>query len=285
MPNTSIGVNYLFVKGDSLPRSTDVNIGAASPATFTVAGTGETLPHYQFGPGPFTNFSRVITFQSTAESRYNGLTVELNRRFAQGYQYRFAYTLGKVEDTVPDATAVVPEGADDRKFASNPADFEADRAPGGTDQRHRFVGSVIYTTDVFAARFGGWIEDVLRDWTLSAIYTVQSGQPYSAYVATDIDRDLNRFNDVAPGTTRNEFRYPKQMSLDPRLARSIGLGGTRELMLIWEAFNLLNRANYNVVSQNLYSAVGTTLTRSPQFGQFIAQNDPRIMQLAVKVSF
>ena len=80
----------------------------------------EALPHYQFAPGPFTSFTRVISFQSTAESRYNGVTVELNRRFAQGYQYRVAYTLGKVEDTVPDATAVVPEGADDRKFASNP---------------------------------------------------------------------------------------------------------------------------------------------------------------------
>ena len=285
MPNTSIGVNYLFVRGDDLPRSTDINIGPASPVTFTVAGGGETLPHYQFAPGPFTNFARVISFQSTAESRYNGITVELNRRFAQGYQYRVAYTLGKVEDTVPDATAVVPEGADDRKFASNPADFDVDRAPGNADQRHRFVGSVIYTTDTFASRFGGWVEDVLRDWTLSAIYSVQSGQPYTAYVATDINRDFNRFNDVAPGTTRNEFRFPAQSSLDPRVARNINLGGTRELTLIWEAFNLLNRANYNVVNNTLYTVSGTTLTRNTLFGQRTGQADPRIMQLAVKFAF
>ena len=31
MPNTSIAVNYLFVKGDDLPRSTDINIGAGEP--------------------------------------------------------------------------------------------------------------------------------------------------------------------------------------------------------------------------------------------------------------
>jgi hypothetical protein len=285
MPNTSIAVNYLFVKGDDLPRSTDINIGAATPVTFTVAGSGETLPHYQFAPGPFPNFTRVISFQSTAESRYNGLTLELNRRFSQGYQFRLAYTLGKVEDTVPDATAVVPEGSDDRKFASNPADFDVDRAPGSTDQRHRFVGSVIYTTDTFASQFGGWMEDLLKDWTLSAIYTVQGGQPYSAYVATDINRDFNRFNDVAPGTTRNQFRYPAQASLDPRLARSIGVGGTREVTLIWEAFNLLNRANYTVVNNTLYTVSGTTLTSNPLFGQRTAQADPRIMQLAVKFTF
>ena len=285
MPNTSVGVNYLFVRGDDLPRSTDINIGAATPVTFTVAGSGESLQHYQFAPGPFTNFTRVISFQSTAESQYNGITLELNRRFSQGYQYRLAYTFGTVEDTVPDATAVVPEGADDRKFASNPADFEVDRAPGGADQRHRFVGSVIYTTDAFASRFSGWMEDVLRDWTLSAIYTMQSGQPYTAYVSTDINRDFNRFNDVAPGTTRNEFHLPRQASLDPRVARSIGFGGTRELTLIWEAFNLLNRANYNVVNNTLYTVSGTTLTANPLFGQRTGQADPRIMQLAVKFGF
>jgi hypothetical protein len=287
MPNTSIGINYLMVRGDDLPRSTDRNIGAATPATFTVTATGETLPHYQFAPGPFRNFARVISFQSTAESRYNGLTLELNRRFSQGIQFRAAYTLGKVEDTVPDATAVVPEGSDDRKFASNPADFDADKAPGNNDQRHRFVGSIIYTTDTFAANFDGAVETLLKDWNLSAIFTAQSGQPYSAYVSVDINGDGNRFNDVAPGTKRNEFRLPAQVSLDPRVARNFRLGGDRRLTLIWEAFNLLNRANYTVVSNTLYSgsAATRTLTNSPTFGQFTGQADPRIMQLAVKLSF
>ncbi|HEY6360643.1 MAG TPA: carboxypeptidase regulatory-like domain-containing protein [Vicinamibacterales bacterium] len=288
MPNTSVSVNYLFVKGDNLPRSTDINIGTATPLTFTVAGTGERLPHYQFAAGPFSNFTRVISFQSTAESRYNGITAELNRRFSQGYQFRLAYTLGKVEDTVPDATAVVPESsADDRKYASNPADFDVDRAPGSNDQRHRFVGSVIYTTDTLASRFGGWMEDLLRDWTLSAIFTMQSGQPYSAYVSNDINLDRNRSNDIAPGTTRNAFRFPMQSSFDPRVARNINLGATRELTLIWEAFNLLNRANYTVVDQTLYAypGTGTTLTRRAEFGQRLNQADPRIMQLAAKFSF
>ena len=285
MPLTSVSVSYLHVRGDDLPRSTDINIGAASPVTFSVAGSGDTLAHYQFAPGPFTNFARVISFQSTARSRYDGIAVEWNRRFSQGYQYRLSYTLGKVRDTVPDATAVVPEGSDDRKFASNPADFEADYAPGNNDQRHRFVGSVVYTTDIFADRVGGMWEDILKDWTLSAIYTVQNGFPYSAYVSTDINRDLNRFNDLAPGTTRNQFRFPAHISLDPRVARNIPLPGDTQLSLIWEAFNLLNRPNYTAVNNTLYTVSGTTLTRNQQFGLATAQADPRIMQLAVKLAF
>jgi outer membrane receptor protein involved in Fe transport len=288
MPNTTASVNYLFVNADDLPRSTDLNIGPATPFTYTLAdGSGNAtgaIQHYVFAPGPFTNFTRVISFASTAESRYNGVTLELNRRFAQNYQYRLAYTLGKVEDTVPDATAVVPEGSDDRKFASNPANFDADKAPGNNDQRHRFVASAIYSSNGFADRFDGLAKAFLSDWTLSAIYTAQTGQPYSAYVNTDVNRDNNRFNDIAPGTTRNQFRLPASISFDPRIARDINLASTR-LTVIWEAFNLLNRPNYNSVNNTLYNLAGTQLRQNPQFGQTLTQTDPRIMQLAVKLSF
>lgn len=283
IPGTTLALNYLFARGDDLPRSTDVNIGAARPVTF--AEDGRAIPHYAFAPGPFTGFTRVIAFQSTARSRYNGLSAELHRRFLQGYYYRVAYTLGKVVDTAPDATAVVPEGPDDRKFASNPADFEADEAAGDNDRRHRLVSSVVYTTDVFAERFGGWVEDVLKDFTLGVIWTRQSGRPYTAYVSTDINGDANRFNDIAPGTTRNEFRLPAYISLDPRVARRIGLAGTRELQVIWEAFNLMNRPNHTGVNDVLYTASGTTLARNPLFGRFTAQAEPRVMQLAVKFLF
>jgi outer membrane receptor protein involved in Fe transport len=289
MPNTSISVNYLFVKADDLSRSTDRNIGASSPVMFTLqdangAATG-TVQHYQFAPGPFSNFTRVISFESTAESTYNGITFELNRRFSQGLQYRAAYTLGKVEDTVPDATAVVPEGSDDRKFASNPANFEEDRAPGSNDQRHRFVGSLIYSTSTFADRFDGVVQALLDGWTLSTIYTAATGQPYSAYASTDINRDNNRFNDLAPGTRRNRFRLRKSMSLDPRVARDIPFGGDTRLTVIWEAFNLLNRANVSTVNVVRYNVTGTVLRENPLFGQITATSDPRIMQLAVKFSF
>src|SRR5439155_22406031 len=97
-----------------LPRSTDINVSAAStPVAYTVAGTGQQLTYERFAVGPFTNFGRIISFQSTANSRYDGLTLELNRRFARHVSGRAAYTLGKVIDTVPDATAVVPGSSTD----------------------------------------------------------------------------------------------------------------------------------------------------------------------------
>jgi hypothetical protein len=273
--SASLSVNYLFVHGDQLSRSTDINIGPATPASFSVAGSGQALSHYRFAPGPFTNFARIISFQSTALSTYHGFTIEANRRFGD-LQARAAYTLGKVTDTVPDATAVVP-GTDDAKFASNPADFEVDRAPGNNDQRHRLVISTVYTS-------GARDRALTSGWTLAAIFTAQSGQPYSAYVSNDINLDQNARNDIAPGTTRNQYRLPSQVTFDPRIARDIPVRKVT-LQLIWEAFNLLNRDNINGERNTLYNVAGTTLTTLTNFQQPTLSAGPRIMQLAVKLRF
>jgi outer membrane receptor protein involved in Fe transport len=284
LPNTSLAVTYLFVKGSQLPRSTDINIGPASPITFTVEGTGETLPHYRFAAGPFTDFARVISFQGTAESLYNGVTFELNRRFTGGLQARVAYTLGKVEDTVPDATAVVPQGSDDAKFASNPSDFEEDRARGNNDQRHRLVASAIWTSDGLVEGKDSLAAALVRGWTVSGIFTAQSGQPYSAYVNTDINLDGNTRNDIAPGTRRNQYGLDTQITLDPRVTRDIRFGRTK-VQLIVEAFNLLNRDNISAVNTTRYTVTGLVLRSGTTFEQPLASSGPRIGQVAVKVIF
>src|SRR5262249_32888432 len=155
--NSSLAVTYLFVDGNDLSRSIDRNIGTLGSRTFTLSTTGQTFSYPFFSADhPFANFQRVIAFEASAESRYNGVTFELNRRYADYLQLRAAYTLGKVVDTVPDATAVVPGNAgDDIKYASNPADFNADRTVGNNDQRHRFVLSGVYNTNAVAGTGSG----------------------------------------------------------------------------------------------------------------------------------
>jgi hypothetical protein len=75
-------------------------------------GASDTVSHPFFAAAdrPFQNFARVIALESNAVSRYNGVTLDLHRRFDGSTQVRVAYTLGKVVDTVPDATAVAPVG-------------------------------------------------------------------------------------------------------------------------------------------------------------------------------
>ena len=287
LADTSLAVTYLFVDGSDLPRSIDRNLGTPTTRTFTVAGTGQAYPYHFFGSDRrFANFQRVIAFEATAESRYNGVTLELNRRFARGTQFRVAYTLGKVEDTVPDATAVVPGNAgDDVKYASNPADFHADRTAGNNDQRHRFVVSGVYITDSLAERYSGFTRALVGGWSFSGILTAQSGQPYTARVgAVDLNGDGNTRNDIAPGTRRNQFRLDSVVTFDPRIAREIPIGAAR-IHLIWEAFNLFNRDNITGVDTTFYSATGLTLTPSTTFGRPLVSAGERIMQLALKVTF
>jgi len=285
--DTSLTVTYLFVDGSSLPRSIDRNLGSLGSRNFVLADSGQTVPYHFFGADrPFSNFQRVIAFEASAESRYNGLTLELNRRFRNNVQFRAAYTIGKVEDTVPDSTAVVPGNAgDDVKYASNPANFEDDRTAGNNDQRHRFVLSGVYSTDGLAQGFDGLAHALIGGWSFSAIFTAQSGQPYTARVgAVDLNGDGNTRNDIAPGTVRNQFRLPAIVTLDPRVARDFRIGVVRA-QLIWEAFNLLNRDNISGVDTTYYGVSGTTLTRNATFGRPLASTGERIMQLALKFTF
>jgi outer membrane receptor protein involved in Fe transport len=284
---TTLTATYLFVDGDQLSRSIDRNIGTIGSRTFTLANSSTTYAYPFFGADrPFGNFQRVIAFESNAVSRYNGLTLELNRRFWGDVQFRAAYTLGKVEDTVPDATAVVPGNAgDDVKYASNPVDFNADKTVGNTDQRHRFVASGVYSTNGLASGREGLSRALIGGWSFSAILSAQSGQPYTARVgAVDLNNDGNTRNDIAPGTTRNQFRLPSVVTLDPRIARDIPAGHSR-VQLIWEAFNLFNRDNITAVDTTYYSVTGTTLTPGTTFGRPTLSAGERIMQLAVKWSF
>ena len=273
--------------GDELSRLIDCNVGAVGARTFSLAGSGTTFSYPLFGADrPFGNFQRVIAFESTAVSRYNGLTLELNRRFASNTQFRAAYTLGKVVDTVPDATAVVPGNpGDDVKYASNPADFGADKTVGNNDQRHRFVASGLYSTNGLANGLEGFLHGLVTGWSFSGIFTAQSGQPYTARVgAVDLNNDGNNRNDIAPGTTRNQFRLPAVVTFDPRIARDLPMGGAR-VQLIWEAFNLFNRDNITAVDTTYYGVTGTTLTPGTTFGRPTLSAGERIMQLAVKLTF
>lgn len=281
----AVGVDYLYVRGRKLQRSRDFNVGTPVATQIPVQGGGAVTVQQFPTARPFTNFDRIIRFESTAESEYNGLTLQIRKRFDGSFMGSFAYTLGKVTDTVPDATAVVPGGSDDAKFPSNPADFGADDAPGNNDQRHRFVLSGLWSIPCFRAS-EGWKKAVLDGWSLSWIAVAGSGQPYSALVTNDLNRDGNRRNDIVPGS-RNGRYLPWSYSLDLRVAKRIAFGERFGAELIAEAFNLLDRDNINAQRTGFYTydTVNNLLVPQAGFGTDLGAADNRIVQLAVKLTF
>src|SRR6185295_13245632 len=163
----------------------------------------------RFTTRPFANFARVIGFESNTNSIYHGLTLEVNKRYSANFQTRVAYTWSKVIDDVPDATAVVPNGGDDAKYAQNPLNLRDDRAVGSNDQRHRFVVSGLWNLAYAEHAGNAVVRGALGGWSAGYILTAQTGQPYSATIGlTDLNNDGNNRNDRVPGLGRNTYQLP-----------------------------------------------------------------------------
>jgi outer membrane receptor protein involved in Fe transport len=258
----SLGIEYLFARGERLPRPVDINIG-----------------------GRFPGLNRVVSFQSSGQSLYNGVSVHVRARVLQQLFYTTAYTFSRSDETPQEPIAMVFGGLNERGSLAIQGPILDTRAPGNNDRHHQLALSAMYDTSLLAVDRHGLSKRLIGNWQFGLVYTLQSGQPYSAFVNGDINGDHNAFNDLAPDTTWNRNRLPVQASFDPRVSRRLGLGRTRQLALIWEAFNVMNRPNYTAVDNTLYSLGGASLVRNPLFGRKTGQGDGRVMQLAAKVLF
>jgi outer membrane receptor protein involved in Fe transport len=284
----AVGVSVQYVQGDDLPRSRDINVGGGAATTATIAGSPLTATFTRYSTRPFTNFARVIAFESSANSRYHGVTLDLQKRFANNWQARIAWTHSMVVDNKPDATAVVPfSSGDDSKYVSDPLNIRKDYAPGDNDVRDRVVLSGVWSLDSYAQGLTGFWHALASGWTVSAIVSYQSGQPFTPNVNSDLNNDGNPSNDIAPGFSRNSMRLPFQFSADPRITREIGVWGGARLQLIAEAFNLTNAHNVNGLNRAFYSYNATTKVLTPlaTFGTNTSTSGQRIVQLAAKASF
>jgi len=189
-------------------------------------------------------------FESTADSRYNALAVELKRRFTRGFQFIAAYTLSDTNDNRPDQTMVVV-GADDAKGLQNNLDINSDWGRSDLDIRHRFVLSPVYEIGTIQTG-NAFVRNLASDWTFSGIITLQSGFAYSALIAGDANRDGNPSTDRVPGTARNGFTTPSIYIFDTRVTKGFKFGEKYSLSLLAEAFNLFNRSNLATVNTGRY---------------------------------
>ena len=289
MSNLSLSVTYMMFKGTHLSRTRDINLGVPVATTVTdPAGTAFTVLRHP-AARPIPGFTRISLFESTADSRYNGLAVELKRRFTRGLQFIMAYTYSSAKDNKPDQTMVVV-GTDDVKGVQNNLDIRADWGRSDLDIRHRFVFSPVYEIGT-VAKDNAVASAFLSNWTFSGIVTLQSGFAYSAAIAGDANRDGNSATDRVPGTVRNAFTTPSIYVFDTRVTKSFKFGEKYSLSLLAEAFNLFNRSNIASVNTGRYgiaSSSATVLTNpalSTPFGFARTFLGERQIQLGVRFRF
>ncbi len=294
-----LSASYLVVKGTHLQRFRDVNLALPeAPASIGIAGTTSTLSYQQFVlPPPIAEFGRILLMESSANSIYNALVLQIRKRYAHGFQLLGSYTFSKTIDDNPEPIAVNPP-ASDNLLLSDATNPRADRGPGVNDQRHRFVFSGIWQIGE-ARSFTRAPRMLLGGWELSGIFAAQTGLPYSALVSFDLNNDGNSNNDRTPGLGRNTFHLPRSISLDPRVTKNLPISENVRLQLIGEAFNIFNHGNIITVRTTQFArsaspgicGIAGVPCLVPQnaalsaFGTPTATSGPRIMQLAAKLVF
>lgn len=287
----SVTVGYLGVHGTHLARSRDINLFPSVLTQGTIV-SGGAVSYYRH-PGttaparPDVNFGRITLFETGGSSTYNGGFIQLQKRFSQRFQVLTSYTYSKVIDTAPDATSVVSGNAgDDAKVAQDTLAPNLERGLGNADVRHRFVFSSVWDLSYANSLSNSFAKHLLTDWELSMIAQVQSGRPFSATVSGDPNNDANNFNDRAPLVGRNTIIGPAFETLDLRVTRDVRLFRERvRLRLIGEAFNITNRANFNALQTNQYTFRTGVFTPTTNFLLPQSTFDPRILQLAAKITF
>src|SRR6185436_13547686 len=116
----------------------------------------------------------ILLVESTASSRYHALEMSAVRRAGRGVSFRAAYTLATSED---DTSAFLATDGDDNT-PQNSRDLAAEWGPSDFDVRQRLVLSVTAESPATWAR-------IARHWQASAIFTAQSGRPFTPRVSFD----------------------------------------------------------------------------------------------------
>jgi hypothetical protein len=236
----------------------------------------------------------VLQYTSFGETWYHGLTLSLNKRFSNNYQYLLSYTYSKAEDTSTDFQSAFitmnnGRGRDLNNLTGLPVGFDPslERGAATQDQRHRLVLSGMY-------QFPWQVQ-------FSSIMTVASGRPYTPLAGVDLNGDADggafpsdraRTNPADANTSvrRNSQHMNSQFIVDTRLSKRFTLGGSRSVDAIVDVFNLLNRANYTEIN-NIF---GTgSFPNNPlkdaagrvTYGRYTEALPGRQIQLAAKVSF
>jgi hypothetical protein len=193
---------------------------------------------------------------------------------------------------------------------TNPFDRKFDYGPSDDDLRHAFKLSFVYELPAF--RHSGWQSKLTNGWSVSSIANWHSGFPFTVFSGYDNslsgvggDRadltgagnatlDPGRphgqlvqefFNIAAFGpnaigtygsTGKNIMRGPGFFDTDFTLMKITKLAERASLQFRAEAFNLFNNVNFLNPDNILTDGA---------FGQITAAQDPRILQLALKIVF
>ena len=223
------------------------------------------------------------TWFSVGNSSYNALQVDVRRRFSHGLFFRGVYTYSKAlddGDSLNQTTAGNAPG-----LVSNPLDLAADKGLATYNATHVGVINVFYNLpfghgQMFAQDYEGWRDALVSGWSLSSIFTAQSGFPFTPQLSYNPSNNGDTRNPVRPFVNpdftgpaifgnpsqwfnpaafiappsasgfygnlgRDTYIGPGLATWDFSVLKDTRIHERMNLQFRAEIFNLLNRANFN----------------------------------------
>jgi hypothetical protein len=259
---STLSAGYQHLRGLHLIMSINQNV-----PTCLAAGTNN-------GCRPDPTFANNSQYSSLADSHYDGLHVSFTQRPLRWGSYRVSYTWSKSLDNVGEF------------FFSGPIDngnIWRDYGRSDDDQRHRLVFDGTLHTSMSGAR---------TIWArMSHGFQLSGMMQYYSALPLNIVSGVNTIQGTAGRPTVNGAFIGRNVgigndffSVNSRLSRTFALGERLHVEAMAEAFNLLNHRN-NLTLNNNFGAGAYPANPSPTFRQVTAVNDPRSMQLALRIRF
>jgi hypothetical protein len=288
--NLLLDLNYFGSKGTDLPTSRNIN--QPSPGPGTTAQVNARRPH--------PNWGNVTYYEDDANASYQSLQMKLDKRLSHGVSFLLAYTYGKSIDNAPGPAS----GSAASSSPQNAYNLRGERGLSDFDVRHRLVWSPIWNLP-FGSSGKTFIDKIIGGWELTGIVTLQSGRPLTPYLSGNISNTLNNldrpnvvgdpnsgdhsvsewFNVAAFATPaigtfgnagRNVINGPGLVNVDVTVSRNFDIRERIRLQLRGEAFNVANHPNFNYPNAT---------TNTSAAGQITSANDPRQIQVALKLVF
>ena len=241
----SVSADYVHMANRKLPIRFNLNPGIKQTTGRTAPLTRTDLYGIasQLGLSAFTN--DVYTRDQNGYTDYDGLTVQVEKRFAGYWSARVGYTIGKGDGNTDGGPTAV-----NNFQVLGERNLDQNFGPTSLDRRHTF--NVSGRVDV------PWIRGLFG----AAVLRVSSGTPFTIH-NSNIDANQNgvAVDPVAPGEYcgvgenaicvdnaggRNGAIGPGYRNLDLRAGyrvRNVGRGKTMDLFL--EAFNVGNAPNFS----------------------------------------
>jgi hypothetical protein len=292
----NIALHVAYVGSESYHQSSQID---QNPGIYAANGVRAT----------YTSFGEINMVKSLGTSPYESLQAGLEKRISHGLQVQSSFTWSKVIDLSSLGATV------DSPDIPDPFDMRHNRGISGLNVPFISISNFIYTSPSLQ----GWnvfAKNVLGNWQLSSIYTLQSGMPFGIVGGENGSNNsgslqggdradvvpgmhacvkcggkqnwLNHyvsggaFQPNAPGTfgnsARNLFKSPYINTGDLSIAKNWRWQDRYGFEFRWEMFNAFNHTSYGAPDNS---------PTDSNFGQIVSTGPipPRLMQGGLKFGF